>query len=127
MGIKKEAPVFVLLRANAHAQCMTGASLRFDLAHIIEIKGFIWLDDQLVLPVFFNVKGVPLVRVGQKFVFWMLRYIKLITEKRSNASKLQNTFAAVHDSKFILRHQFFATMSSDELKKQVTIKEIYLS
>ena len=24
-------------------------------------------------------------------------------------------------------HQFFATMSSDELKKQVTIKEIYLS
>ena len=101
MSIKKEAPVIVLLRANAHAQCMTGALFRFDLAHIIEIKDFVWLDDQLVLPVFFDVKGVSLVRIGQILVFWMLRYIKLITEKWSNASKLQNTFAAVHDSKFI--------------------------
>ena len=46
--------------------------------------------------------------VGQHFVFWMLRNVVLVTEKRSHASKLQNTFAAVHDSDFVLRHELLA-------------------
>ena len=41
-----------------------------------------------------------------------------------HAPDLQEAFAAVHHSQFIYRHQIFATMSSDELKK--AIKEILL-
>jgi len=50
--------------------------------------------------------------------------IELVTEKWSYTPKLQDTFAAIHDRKFVPAHQFFATMSSDELKK--AIKEILL-
>ena len=64
----------------------------------------------------FYVKDVSLVGVGQILVAGMLRDIKLIAEKRTHAPKLQNTLAAVHDSNFVLGHQLFATMSSDELK-----------
>ena len=63
------------------------------------------LDYQLVRTVFLDVKDVALIVVGQHFVFWMLRNVVLVTEKRSHASKLQNTFAAVHDSDFVLRHE----------------------
>ena len=75
----------------------------------------------------FYVKDVSLVGVGQVLVAGMLRDIKLVAEKRAHAPKLQDTLAAVHDRDLVLGHQLFATMSSDELKKQVTIKEIYLS
>jgi len=42
---------------------------------------------------------------------------------------MQKVFTFLQASYFILFgiHYIFATMSSDELKKQVTIKEIYLS
>ena len=114
MGIKKEAPSLFCFgmshKALPTAQCSDGALIRIDLAHIIEVECVIGLDYQLVLP-----------------VLWMLRNVVFVTEKRSHASKLQNTLGSVHDGDLILRHQFFATMSSDELKKQVTIKEIYLS
>ena len=46
----------------------------------------------------------------------MLRNVVFVTEKRSHASKLQNTLGSVHDGDLVLRHQFFATMSSDEFK-----------
>ena len=38
----------------------------------------------------------------------MLRNVVFVTEKRSHASKLQNTLGSVHDGDLILRHQFFA-------------------
>lgn len=126
MGIKKEAPslfCFGSHQALPTAQCSDGALIRFDLAHIIEVECVIGLDYQLVLSVFFDVKGVPLVIVGELPVLWMLRNVVFVTEKRSHASKLQNTLGSVHDGDLILRHQFFATMSSDELKKVATIKE----
>ena len=71
----------------------------------------------------FNVKGVFLVGVGKVLVAWVLRYIKLVAEKRPHPSKLQDTLASVHHRDFVLGHQLFATMSSGELKKVANIKE----
>ena len=127
MGIKKEAPSLFCFgmshQALPTAQCSDGALICIDLAHIIEVECVIGLDYQLVLPVFLDVKGVPLVIVGELPVLWMLRNVVFVTEKRSHASKLQNTLGSVHDGDLILRHQFFATMSSGELKKVANIKE----
>ena len=126
MGIKKEAPslfCFGSHQALPTAQCSDGALIRFDLAHIIEVECVIGLDYQLVLPVLLDVKGVPLIIVGELPVLWMLRNVVFVTEKRSHASKLQNALCSVHDGDLILRHQFFATMSSGELKKVANIKE----
>jgi len=61
-----------------------------------------------VLPVLLDVKGVPLVVVGELSVFGMLRNVVFVTEKRSHTSKLQNTLGSVHDGDLILRHQFLA-------------------
>ena len=126
MGIKKEAPslfCFGSHQALPTAQCSDGALIRFDLAHIIEVECVIGLDYQLVLPVLLDVKGVPLVIVGELPVFWMLRNVVFVTEKRSHASKLQNTFISRHGCKFGWGHQFFATLSSDEFKKTAAAKK----
>ena len=80
-----------------------------------------------MLHILLHIKGIFLVIVGQLLVPLVLRYIEFVREKWPDTSKLHNTFPTIHDSNLILAHQFFATMSSDELKKQVTIKEIYLS
>ena len=121
MGIKKEAPSLFCFgmshQALPTAQCSDGALICIDLAHIIEVECVIGLDYQLVLPVFLDVKGVPLVVVGELPVLWMLRNVVFVTEKRSHASKLQNTLGSVHDGDLILRHQFFATKSSGEFPK----------
>lgn len=120
MGIKKEAPslfCFGSHQALPTAQCSDGALIRFDLAHIIEVECVIGLDYQLVLPVLLDVKGVPLIVVGELPVLWMLRNVVFVTEKRSHASKLQNALCSVHDGDLILRHQFFAIMSSGKFKK----------
>ena len=112
MGIKKEAPSLFCFgmshQALPTAQCSDGALICIDLAHIIEVECVIGLDYQLVLPVLLDVKGVPLVIVGELPVLWMLRNVVFVTEKRSHASKLQNTLGSVHDGDLILRHQFFA-------------------
>ena len=127
MGIKKEAPSLFCFepcrQARLTAQCSDGALVFFDLSHIIEIKGVGGLDHQLVGAVFLDVKGISLIVVSQQFVSWMLRYVVLVTEKRSHASELQDTFAAVHDGDFVLCHQLFATLSSDEFKKTAAAKK----
>ena len=46
----------------------------------------------------------------------MLCNIVLVGKERPDTSELHDTFAAVHDCQLILRHEFFATMSSDEFK-----------
>ena len=68
-----------------------------------------------------------IVGVGGVFVVRMLRQVVLVREERAHAPQHEDTFSSVHNCDFVLCHQLFATMSSDELKKQVTIKEIYLS
>ena len=96
--------------------------------YFVYVKGFVGLNDCRTgghIP--FNVKSVFLVEVGKVFVVRVLRYIVLIAEKGAHAAQLQDALAAIHNCQLVLAHQLFATMSSDELKKQVTIKEIYLS
>ena len=70
-----------------------------------------------VLYLLFDVKGILLVIVGKQVILLMLGYIKLIGEERSYSPKLHNALAAIHDRNLVLTHQLFATMSSDELKK----------
>ena len=112
MGIKKEAPSQFCFgmsqQALPTAQCSDGALIRFDLAHIIEVECVIGLAYQLELPILLDVKGDPIVVVGELPVLWMLRNVVFVTEKRSHASKLQNTLGSVHDGDLILRHQFLA-------------------
>ena len=87
--------------------------------YFVYVKGFVGLYDCRTgghIP--FNVKSVFLVEVGKVFVVRVLRYIVLIAEKGAHAAQLQNTFSSVHNCDFVLCHQLFATMSSDELKKQ---------
>ena len=105
-GQKNRSPVAVLL----HCAVQDGASSSFDLSHVIKIELVSGLYDRPSGSVFFDVEGISLVEVRQQLVFWVLRYIKLITEKRSHASKLQNTFASVHDSNLVLRHQFLTDL-----------------
>ena len=67
-----------------------------------------------MLHIVLNVKGVFRVIIGQLFVPAMLRYIEFIRKEWSDASKLHDTFPAVYDRNLVLRHQFFATLSSEE-------------
>ena len=60
-----------------------------------------------MLHIVLNVKGVFLVIIGQLPVSAMLRYIEFIREEWSDASKLHDTFPAVHDRNLILAHQRF--------------------
>ena len=85
--------------------------------YFVYVKGFVGLYDCRTgghIP--FNVKSVFLVEVGKVFVVRVLRYIVLIAEKGAHAAQLQNTFSSVHNCDFVLCHQLFATMSSDEFK-----------
>ena len=114
-GHKKEAPSLFCFepcrQARLTAQCSDGALVFFDLSHIIEIKGVGGLDHQLAGAIFLDVKGVSLIVVSQQFVSWMLRYVVLITEKRSHASKLQDTLVAFIqrlNSPFSVRIPFFS-------------------
>ena len=67
-----------------------------------------------MLHIVLYIKGIFLVIIGQLLVPAMLRYIEFIREEWSDASKLHDTFPAIHDRNLVLRHQFFATLSSEE-------------
>jgi len=47
----------------------------------------------------------------------VLRQIVLVRKKRSDTTQLQNTLAAIQNRKLIYARKVFATMSSDEFKK----------
>ena len=91
-----------------HCAVQDGASICFDLAHVVKIEGFRGLDYQFPTAVFLNIESIALVKIGEQLVFWMLRDVVFITEKRSHASELQNTLAAIHDGDLVLRHKLLA-------------------
>ena len=65
----------------------------------------------------FNVKSVLIIRVGSVLEIGVLGDVVLIRKERTHTAQLEDTLAAIHNSKLILAHQLFATMSSDEFKK----------
>jgi len=102
-----------------------GLSCCVNLVHIEGVRGF--YHGTLLLHVPFHVKDIFRVGVGRVSVIRVPGEVVLVRKERAHAPQHEDTLAAVHHCQFVLGHQLFATMSSDELKKQVTIKEIYLS
>jgi hypothetical protein len=49
--------------------------------------------------------------------------VVFLAEKRPYATHLQNTLASIHRCNFVLAHQLFATLSSDEFKKTAAAKK----
>lgn len=43
-------------------------------------------------------------------------YVEFIAQEWPDTAQLQDTFAAIHDRKFVPAHKLFTTMSSDEFK-----------
>ena len=60
MGKKRKAPSLFCF-GQCPCAVHDGALFGFDLAHVVEIEGVGGLDYQLVLPVFLNIKGFPLI------------------------------------------------------------------
>ena len=44
-------------------------------------------------------------------------------KEKAHATQLEDALAAIHNSKLILAHQLFATLSSDEFKKTAAAKK----
>ena len=64
----------------------------------------------------FNVKSVLVIGVGSVLEIGVLGNVVLIRKEWPHTAQLEDTLAAIHNSKLILAHQLFATMSSDEFK-----------
>ena len=50
------------------------------------------------------------------FCIRVLRQVVLVREERAHTPQHEDTLASVHHCQFVLCHQLFATMSSDEFK-----------
>ncbi len=57
-----------------------------------------------------NIKFILLVIAGSKLVIRMFSQVVLVGKERSDTSKLQDTFAAIHDTEFIDGHQIMAEL-----------------
>ena len=75
--------------------------------------------------VFFNMKRICRIIVRQFFIMGMFSDVEFFRKEGTDTAKLENTFVSIHDSQFILSHQFFATMSSDEFKKGKKITPLH--
>ena len=72
-----------------------------------------------------NVECVFFVIVCCQLEIGMLRQIVLVGEKGSDTTQLKDTLSTIQDCQLILRHEFFATMSSDEFKKGKKITPLH--
>lgn len=95
----------------------------FGHIHLVAVKFFIHPQPEFMLQIAFHIKSVLLIEVRQFFVPLMLGNVEFVAQEWSDSAQLQDALAAIHDRKFVPAHKFFATMSSDELKKVATIKE----
>ena len=105
----ERVPVFDVLstvRIDYHLPLRCCVLLYVDF---VVVKYFVRLyDSGAAFDMLFHVKGVFRVCVGQVLVFRVLRDVVFIREERAHTSKLQDTFPAVHDRDFVLRHKLFA-------------------
>ena len=88
----------------------------FGHIHLVAIKFFIHSQPEFVLQVAFYIESVLLIEVRQFFVSLMLGNVEFIAQEWPDTAQLQDTFAAIHDRKFVPAHKLFTTMSSDEFK-----------
>ena len=96
---------------------LSGTVLHALRVYFIYIADLIGLEFQPGGQERFNVKSVLVACVGCVFEIGVLGDVVLIRKERTHTAQLEDTLAAIHNSKLILAHQLFATMSSDELKK----------
>ena len=101
----------------------SGTKLSALCVYFIYIADLIGLEFQPCGQECFNIKSVLVIRVGSVLEIGVLGDVVLIRKERTHTTQLEDTLASIHNSKLILAHQLFATMSSDELKKVATIKE----
>ena len=94
----------------------SGTKLSALCVYFIYIADLIGLEFQPCGQECFNVKSVLIIRVGSVLEIGVLGNVVLVRKKRTHTAQLENTLAAIHNSKLILAHQLFATMSSDEFK-----------
>ena len=95
----------------------------FYLSEVIDLKFFFRLDFEPVLQICLYIKGKLGIGICCVLVLGMLRQIVLLGVERTDALHLDDAAAGGHDGQLIHAHQFFATMSSGELKKVANIKE----
>ena len=89
----------------------SGRRERISVHHDELITG---VDFFFSVQIFFNIEGVFGVIVRGQLVVGVLGQVVLVAQKRSDATQLQNTLAAVQHRQFIPAHKFFATKSSDK-------------
>ena len=95
----------------------SGTKLSALCVYFIYIADLIGLEFQPCGQESFNVKSVLVIRISSVLEIGVLGDVVLIRKEWPHTAQLEDTLAAIHDCKLILTHQLFATMSSDELKK----------
>lgn len=99
----------------------SGTKLSALCVYFIYIADLIGLEFQPCGQECFNVKSVLIIRVGSVLEIGVLGNVVLVRKKRTHTAQLENTLAAIHNSKLILAHQLPAVKSSDEFAKEKTL------
>ena len=95
----------------------SGTKLSALCVYFIYIADLIGLEFQPCGQECFNVKSVLVIRVGSVLEIGVLGNVVLIRKEWPHTAQLEDTLAAIHNSKLILAHQLFATKSSGEFPK----------
>ena len=85
----------------------SGTKLSALCVYFIYIADLIGLEFQPCGQECFNVKSVLIIRVGSVLEIGVLGDVVLIRKERTHTAQLENTLAAIHNSKLILAHQLF--------------------
>ena len=85
----------------------SGTKLSALCVYFIYIADLIGLEFQPCGQECFNVKSVLIIRVGSVLEIGVLGDVVLIRKERTHTAQLEDTLAAIHNSKLILAHQLF--------------------
>lgn len=85
----------------------SGTKLSALCVYFIYFADLIGLEFQPCGQECFNVKSVLIVRVGSVLEIGVLGNVVLIRKERTHTTQLEDTLAAIHNSKLILAHQLF--------------------
>ena len=85
----------------------SGTKLSALCVYFIYIADLIGLEFQPCGQECFNVKSVLIIHVGSVLEIGVLGNVVLVRKKRTHTAQLENTLAAIHNSKLILAHQLF--------------------